>query len=143
MPAAPLGTGRGRRKESAWCAADRNPAAGRRGRHRARDRVEPLAKARGEHDAELADSPYQTLDYRVSDGQDPAVVLSALSDAGYDAAIHPSPGSRSIHIECRTGRDRERAHVRAVIESSAVTAIDDGLPLSAVQGSKRVRFVDE
>jgi len=49
----------------------------------------------------------------------------------------------TIHIECRTGRDRDRVHVRAVIESSAVTAIDDGLPLAAVQGSKRVRFVDE
>ena len=84
-------------------------------------------------------SPFETLEYVVPPGQDPALVLEALETAGYPVAPDPAAGSRLIHIECRFGRDHERARVREVIESSAVATIDDGTtPIPQL-----VRFVDE
>ena len=88
---------------------------------------------------QLALSPFETLEYVVPPGQDPALVLAALEGAGYQTAPDPAAGSRLIHIECRFGRDHERARVREVIESSAVATIDDG----TTQGPPPVVFVDE
>ena len=87
----------------------------------------------------MADPATETLDYVVPGGQDPAVVRAALSKEGYEAVQDPRGGDQLLHIECRADRDRERAKVRAVIESVGTTAIDAGVPLDAPP----VRFADE
>jgi len=97
------------------------------------------ADDRAIRDDQLALSPFETLEYVVPPGQDPALVLEALESAGYQTAPDPAAGSRLIHIECRFGRDHERARVREVIESSAVATLDDG----TTEGPPRVLFVDE
>jgi len=97
------------------------------------------ADERAIRDDQLALSPFETLEYVVPLGQDPAMVLEALDNAGYPAAPDPAPGSRLIHVECRFGRDHERARVRGVIAGSAVATVDDGSPPSP----HPVLFVDE
>jgi hypothetical protein len=87
---------------------------------------------------ELASPESPTLDYVVPAGQDPVVVLTALSADGYVATADPTD-VHLIHISCPSGEDRERARVRATIESVHTTAIDDGAPID----SGPVRFVDE
>lgn len=94
---------------------------------RSRERQEHLESAR---------TP--TLEYAVPAGQDPAVVLSALRQAGFVAATDSTTSGRHVLIECPGGVDRERARVRSVIESANVTAPDDGAPLDI-----EVRFTDE
>ena len=97
------------------------------------------ADERAIRDDSLALSPFETLEYIVPPGQDPAMILETLETAGYPAALDPAAASRLIHIECRFGRDHDRARVREVIESGAVATIDDG----TTEGPPPVVFVDE
>jgi hypothetical protein len=87
---------------------------------------------------ELAHPASPTLDYRVPPGQDPVVVLTALASEGYQATVDPE-ATQLVHISCPAGLDRERAHVRAVLESADTTTIDTGAPIDPTP----VRFVDE
>lgn len=87
---------------------------------------------------ELAEPGEPTLDYLVPEGQDPVVLLTALSADGYTATTDPT-NANLIHIACPSGRDRERARARATIQSVHTTAIDHGAPFDPDQ----VRFVDE
>ncbi len=87
----------------------------------------------------MRDPATETLDYVVPEGQDPAVVRAALSKEGYESALDPQSGDQLLHIDCRSGRDRERAKVRAVIESVGTTAIDAGVPIER----PLVKFTDE
>jgi len=79
-----------------------------------------------------------SLDYVVPEGQDPAVVLTALSREGYSAT--PEPGQVNLlHIDCPSGPEQDRAAIRRIIESVHTTGIDSGAPFDP--GS--IRFVDE
>ncbi len=79
-----------------------------------------------------------TLEYRVPESQDPALVLAALASDGYQAALAPED-TRLVRVACPPGVDRERARVRAVISTATSSAIDHGAPVHA----DRVRFTDE
>lgn len=88
------------------------------------------------HD-ELADRA-DTLDYEVPRGQDPALLVAALRQDGYDAAPDPRR-TNLLHIECPSGPDRERPRVRATLESVRHTVMDTGAPVDP----EPVRFADE
>lgn len=96
-------------------------------------------RRREEIDHELHSERVPTLEYAVPTGQDPAVVLAALEQAGYtattDTTTHPH---QTVLIACPGGVEGERARVRSVIESANVTTPDDGAPVDRV-----VRFRDE
>ncbi|HET6168095.1 MAG TPA: hypothetical protein VFE07_14785 [Marmoricola sp.] len=79
-----------------------------------------------------------TLEYVVPTGQDPTVILAALERAGFTATSDPHHANQRVLIACPEGLDRQRAHVRSVIESASVTAPQDGVPIEA-----DVQFVDE
>lgn len=87
---------------------------------------------------ELAGPTAPTLDYVVPPGQDPVVLLTALSTEGYTATADPVQ-TQLLHISCPAGPDRDRAHVRATIATVRSTALDTGAPMDPGQ----VRFTDE
>ena len=87
---------------------------------------------------ELARPDSSTLDYVVPTGQDPVVVLNSLSAKGYEATPDPRQ-VHLLHISCPAGPQRDRAHVRTIIESADRTSIDSGAPVDP----GAVRFVDE
>jgi hypothetical protein len=87
---------------------------------------------------DLAEPRTSTLDYVVPPGQDPVVLLTALSAEGYTATADPRQ-TDLVHISCPAGADRDRARVRATIQSVHSTAIDTGVPMDP----GHVRFVDE
>jgi hypothetical protein len=102
-----------------------------------------LAKAwtarRTARNDDLARTETVTLDYVVPTGQDPTLILAALSSEGYDAA--PDPGqTQLVHIACPAGQERVRAHVRATIAGVHRTGVDD---TEAHFDPGTVRFVDE
>lgn len=65
------------------------------------------------------ESPAETLRYHVPAGQDPAAVIGALASEGYDAVRDSDANTSDILVLCGAGKERERAHVRAVIEHVA------------------------
>ena len=76
-----------------------------------------------------------TLQYRAPEGQDRVVVITALTQAGYDA----QPDERDhqlLHVSCPEG-DREK--VRDVIGSVQTSALDTGVPVDP----GTIRFADE
>jgi hypothetical protein len=87
---------------------------------------------------DLARPEAPTLDYVVPAGQDPVVVITALTSEGYAATADPAD-VHLIHISCPSGEDRERARARATIEAVHTTAIDSGVAFDPGP----VRFVDE
>ena len=87
---------------------------------------------------ELAAPGTSSLDYLVPPGQDPVVVLTALSAEGYDASTDPD-APNLVHVACPAGPDRDRARVRAVIHAAGSTAVDAGVPFEPGE----VRFTDE
>lgn len=93
----------------------------------------------GRIEEELADPSSPTLDYVVPEGQDPAVVMTALAREGYRTAMDPHSAGHVLHIGTRAGKDRERAHVRATIAAARATSLGAGGP----RDSRPVRFLDE
>jgi hypothetical protein len=87
---------------------------------------------------ELARPDSSTLDYVVPTGQDPVVVLNVLSAQGFEATTDPGD-THFLHISCPAGPERDRAQVRAIIETADRTSIDSGAPVDP----GAVRFVDE
>ena len=77
------------------------------------------------------------LRYVVPTGQDPAVLISALGQAGFTAAEDMSATSGDRTIAVAEPADRER--VREVLANSPETAIDTPV----TQEPREVRFVDE
>jgi hypothetical protein len=100
--------------------------------------VRQQVRQRERIDEELGGRRSFTLEYAVPTGQDPTVILAALARSGYTATVAPRGAHHHVLIACPAGVDRERAQVRATIESATVTAAEDGVPLAA-----EVRFVDE
>ncbi|MFI2708195.1 hypothetical protein ACH5WX_11690, partial [Nocardioides sp. CER28] len=70
--------------------------------------------------AEAFSPTTDTLCYHVPEGQDPAAVIAALETEGYAATLSPAPAIHDVLIPCRSGADRERAHVRSVISHAAL-----------------------
>jgi hypothetical protein len=85
---------------------------------------------------ESASPAVGVLRYHVPEGQDPAAVLAALETEGYAATLSPGPATHDVMIPCRSGADRERAHVRAVIAHAALNMEGD-------PGDHPVVFADE
>jgi hypothetical protein len=79
-----------------------------------------------------------TLEYDVPTGQDPAVVLAALQQAGVTATNDSTTEGQRVLIACPEGLDRQRARARAAIGSANVTTQSDGVPMQV-----DVRFADE
>jgi hypothetical protein len=100
--------------------------------------VRQQARQRERIDEELGARRSFTLEYAVPAGQDPTVILAALTRSGYTATVDPRRAHQHVLVACPAGADRERARVRATIESASVTAPEDGVPPAA-----EVRFVDE
>ena len=100
--------------------------------------VRPHIRERQRVTETLEDPRTPTLEYAVPTGQDPAVILAALHREGYTATVDPHGAHQVVLVACPAGLDRERARVRAAIESANVTAPDDGAPLDV-----RARFLDE
>lgn len=91
----------------------------------------------------LQDNDRPTLRYLVPPGQDPAVVLGALRESGYDASpdSEPGPSSPLVIIGSRTGGSPDREDVRSVL-----TALDETNVNPDESGSvdlAPVRFTDE
>jgi hypothetical protein len=95
-------------------------------------------RRRARIDEELHDDQVPTLEYAVPQGQDPVVILTALERHGYTAMVDTHGTGQVVMVRCPGGVDRDRAHVRALIESANVTTQDDGMPLRT-----DVRFTDE
>jgi hypothetical protein len=68
---------------------------------------------------------FPTLRYHVPEGQDPAAVLAALETEGYAATLSPAPATHEVLIPCRSGAERERAHVRSVIAHASLNMEGD------------------
>lgn len=75
-----------------------------------------------------------TLRYHVPGGQDPAAVAGALEAEGY--AVTFGDTTEDVIIPCRSGAERERAHVRAVIAHASLNLEGDVVETP-------VRFADE
>ena len=89
--------------------------------------VRPWARQRQRLSDHVNAPSTPTLDYRVPAGQDPAVVMAALTGAGYEAAVDPHDAHR-VRVDCPAGPDEERSRVREVIAGARSTAIDAGKP---------------
>lgn len=84
----------------------------------------------------LIESPAtHTVSYAVPDGQDPAILVAALHDAGFSARAHLEGGFEVLRIACN---EQQRSQVRSVIEHVDRTGFD-GVPMHI----GHAKFVDE
>ena len=83
-----------------------------------------------------------TLRYEVPPGQDPALVLAGLREAGYDASAdsEPGPSSPIVIIGATAGAPDREAVRRALADLDGTNVNPDE---SAPVDRSRVRFVDE
>jgi hypothetical protein len=88
-----------------------------------------------------ADRP--TLRYQIPPGQDPALVLTELRAAGYDASAdsEPGPSSPIVIVGTRSGQAPDREELRAVLARIDRVNIDPGS--EPVEQPATGRFVDE
>ena len=104
--------------------------------------VKRFTRAEIDHSDRLQADERPTLRYRISAGQDPALVLAGLRRAGYDASADSEPGPSSpIVIMGATGGAPDREAVRralADIDGTNVVPEESG-----TVDRTRVRFEDE
>lgn len=74
--------------------------------------------------ADVHNPKVETLRYHVPDGQDPAVVTTALARHGYGYESMIDRGEHFVTIACPAGMDRERPRVRAVIREADRTSLE-------------------
>jgi hypothetical protein len=86
--------------------------------------------------AVVEDHEDPTLRYHVPDGVDMAGILATLQAEGYEVVSDMDGTHDDLLIVCRSGEDRERAHVRAAI---AHATNPEGDPVDLPE----VRFADE
>ncbi len=105
--------------------------------------VKRFSAAEVEHSDRLQNADRPTLRYEVPPGQDPAVVIAALSGDGYDVSpdSEPGPSSPIVIIGRRGGGAPDREAVRASLTLLDETNIDPPTSGSVERG--RVRFLDE
>lgn len=90
-----------------------------------------FTRAEGRLDAELHEAGVPTLRYSVPVGQDPAVLVGALSKAGYKAVADLEQGTETLLVEVLEPGDRAR--VRAVLEHANRSGAEGAsLPLAHV-----------
>jgi hypothetical protein len=91
----------------------------------------------------LQDPDRPTLRYLVPAGQDPAVVLGALRNAGYDASpdSEPGPSSPIVIVGSPAGEPIDRERVRATL--GELDQVNVNPEESAPLDLPPVRFVDE
>jgi hypothetical protein len=95
-----------------------------------------------EHSDRLQADERPTLRYEVPPGQDPALVLAGLREAGYDVSADSEPGPSSpILIIGATGGAPDREAVRRTLREIDGTTINPEESGSVTDS--RVRFVDE
>jgi hypothetical protein len=105
--------------------------------------VARFSRAEREHSDRLQNSDRPTLRYQVPPGQDPALVLTELRAAGYDASAdsEPGPSSPIVIVGTKSGDAPDREELRAVLARidraniDPASEPDDDLPPG--------RFVDE
>jgi hypothetical protein len=85
-------------------------------------------------------APERLLHYRVPEGQDPAVVTSALRSAGFECVVDVEHNHHDVMILCPNGRDEDRSRVRHVIADVHSTSIGEDNPDFVVA---EVHFADE
>jgi hypothetical protein len=104
--------------------------------------VKQFGRRELQHSDRLQDPDRATLRYEVPEGQDPAVVLAGLRQAGYDASADSEPGPSSpIVIIGERGGDPDREAVRRTLsELDGTNVVPEE---SASVKPSRVRFVDE
>lgn len=83
-------------------------------------------------------SETEALRYHVPEGQDPVAVITALRQEGFEPVQDSATAGRDVLIPCPSGKDRERARVRAIIEYVAPLNLE-GDPAD----TPAVRFADE
>jgi len=82
-------------------------------------------KSGEEHLERMRDSP-DALRYRVPSGQDPAVLTSALSEAGYEAVGDLVEGQNVVVIESGGGGRPDPDKVREIIRQANTTTLEGG-----------------
>jgi hypothetical protein len=78
-----------------------------------------------EHIDRMQDSD-AALHYRVPTGQDPAVLTSALTEAGYDAVGHLVEGQNVVMVAGGRGEPPDPDKVRAVIAQADTSTLEGG-----------------
>jgi hypothetical protein len=105
--------------------------------------VKRFTRAERHHSDRLQAVERPTLSYEVPPGQDPAVVLGNLREAGYDASAdsEPGPSSPILIIGTHTGGPPDREDVRSVLDRVDASNVnpDDSVALPRPP----VRFTDE
>jgi hypothetical protein len=66
----------------------------------------------------------ETLRYRVPDGQDPVVLMSALEQAGFRTAMDEAVAEKYLEITCPHGRRQDRDRVRSVLEDADRSSLE-------------------
>jgi hypothetical protein len=102
-----------------------------------------FSRAEMDHSDRLQDVDRPTVSYEVPSGQDPALVLAGLREAGYDASAdsEPGPSSPILIIGTHSGGTPDRDDLRSVlgrIEGSNINAEE-----SQRLDRPPVRFLDE
>jgi hypothetical protein len=67
----------------------------------------------------VLDADVETLRYRVPNGQDPAMLLAALTHQGFAAVAEPVREGKDVVVSCPDGRERERDRVRTTIQDAS------------------------
>jgi hypothetical protein len=97
-----------------------------------------MARRNQEREAWAKSSETQSLRYSVPEGQDPAAVMAALRQEGYEPIQDQDTAGRDVLIPCPAGKDRDRARVRAILVHVAPLNLE-GDPAD----TSSVRFADE
>ena len=87
-----------------------------------------FTRAETEHSDRLQNADRPTLRYQVPAGQDPAVVLTELRNAGYDVSAdsEPGPSSPTLIVGTRTGGAPDPDELRAVLSRIDRVTVDPG-----------------
>jgi hypothetical protein len=103
-----------------------------------------FGRAEIEHSDRLQAVDRPTVRYEVPTGQDPAIVLTELRQAGYDASAdsEPGPSSPIIIIGTTHGGAPDRDRLRDVLAHASMN-VDPALDSSSETTSSTVRFQDE
>ncbi|HET9420177.1 MAG TPA: hypothetical protein VFO49_03500 [Nocardioides sp.] len=100
--------------------------------------VVPWVRRQERERAEITDPRRESLVYEVPEGQDPAVIVTALRNDGLEATEVLRQGRQRVVIACPHGREDLRPRARAVISNEADLNFE-GDPAA----KREVTFVDE
>lgn len=90
----------------------------------------------GERKSAIDDPDIETLRYAVPNGQDPTVLVVALTHAHYQARAEPAPHGHDLLVACPPETSRDE--IRSVIAGVHSTSLEGG-----EFDAGRVRFADE